>query len=56
MSKVHRVNATKVRQAGVAVKKAKPGRPVNGANLVPQHDASAKKAARKATSSRRGSA
>lgn len=55
MSRVNRVITTKAHQQGVAVKQVKPGRPVNGPNLVAQHDASAKKAARKASSGRKSS-
>lgn len=55
MTRASKVRATKVRQQGIAVKRIKPGQPVNGPNLVAQHDASAKKAARKASASRRAS-
>jgi len=47
MPKAHKVTTTKVRQQGIAVKQPRPGKPVNGPNLVPQHAASAKKAARR---------
>ena len=49
MSRAHKVITTKVRQQGIAVKQPKPGKPVNGPNLVPQHTASAKKAARRSS-------
>lgn len=55
MGRVHKVVTTKVRQHGVATKQSKPGKPVNGPNLVQQHDASAKKNARKASTTRRTS-
>jgi hypothetical protein len=53
MSRATKVHATKTRQQNAATRQMKPGRPVNGMNLVPQHEASAKKAARKTVASRR---
>jgi len=55
MSGASKVRATKIRQQGTAVRAVKPGRPYNGDNLVAQHDASAKKAARKSSAARRSS-
>ncbi len=53
MSGVAKVRTTKVRQQHSAVKQTKPGKPVNGANLVNQREGSTKKAARKQTASHR---
>lgn len=53
MSRAAKVHVTKTRQQHAATRQMRPGQPVNGANLVPQHEASAKKAARKTTASRR---
>jgi hypothetical protein len=53
MSGVSKVRATKTHQQHSAIKLTKPGRAVNGPNLVGQHEGSAKKAARKSTSSRK---
>jgi hypothetical protein len=53
MSGASKVRATKVRQQQPAKRTSKPGRPFNGPNLVAQHDGSTKKAARKASGSRR---
>ena len=53
MSGVSKVRVTKVRQLHPAVKQSKAGHPVKGGNLVAQHDASAKKAARKSSTARR---
>lgn len=53
MSRATKVHTTKTRQQHTATRMMKPGRPVNGMNLVPQHEASAKKAARKTSASRR---
>lgn len=47
MSGVSKVRVTKVRQHHAAVKQTKPGKPVNGQNLVAAKDMSAKKAAKK---------
>jgi hypothetical protein len=47
MSAVSKVRATKIRQQHSATKLTKPGKAVNGPNLVGQHEGSAKKAARK---------
>lgn len=47
MSRVSKVHTTKVRQQHSGTKQAKPGRAVNGANLVQQKDMSSKKAAKK---------
>lgn len=47
MSGVSKVRVTKIRQQHPAVKQTKPGKPVNGANLVQQKDTSTKKAAAK---------
>lgn len=50
MSGVAKVRVTKTRQKHPAVKQTKPGRPVNGPNLVGQKEGSTKKAARRSRS------
>lgn len=47
MSGVAKVRTTKVRQQHSAVKQTKPGKPVNGPNLVGHKEMSTKKAAKK---------
>lgn len=49
MSKAARVRVTKVRQQHRAEKRMRAGQPYNGPNLVAQHGASSKKAARKSS-------
>lgn len=53
MSKARKVQATKVRQHGVATKSTKPGKPYRGGNTVAQKIESSKKSAKKAAAGRR---